>query len=237
MKLYLIPFIFTLFISDFVKAQNQENNPRKIKIIPNIGIRWRSIPYDWEELKRIFKPLDYPTSSNWSYRQPGYRVEENTKGYSLSPAVTFNFNERHGVEYIAHLRYDVTHSVHDWENWLSSSRKIEVKSFLHDHEIQFVKTFKNQKNRIGLGVGIINTFKKITVYYPFHKEHTNLQYVSYNGFYQREIYKKLNAEIKISYVPHGFPNHPLLKVVYFSTRVFYVFEKKNKSEMSSLFPK
>ena len=214
MKLYFIPFLLVLFFSSAINAQNQESKPRKIKIVPNIGIRWRSIPYDWEELKRIFKPVRYPTQSNWSFRQPGYRVEENTKGYSLSPAVTFHFNQRHAIEYIAHLRYDVTHTVNDWKNWRSiGNKKIEIKSFLHDHDIQFVKTFKKQKNRIGLGVGIVNTFKKITVYYPRSKEHTNLQYVSYNGFYQRKIYKNINAEIKISYTPRGFPNHPLLKVV------------------------
>ncbi len=232
MKLYLLLFFFAFLLHDFANGQNLNSATKKVKIIPTIGLRYRTMPHDWEELKRFFKPLDYPTSSNWSYRQPGYIFDDNIRGFSLSPGVTFHFNKRYAIEYIAHLRYDVTHSVNDWDNWLSSSRKkIIVKSFLHDHEFQFTKTFKNQKNRIGLGVSITNTFKEITVYYPFSKEHTDLQHIGYTALYQRKIYKNFNTEIKITYIPRGFPNHPLLKVVHFSTRVFYVFKKSKITEL------
>ena len=146
-----------------------------------------------------------------------YNYESNIQGFALNPGLLFN-DAYLNIEYFPSLRYDVVRNVLGVEN-------AKKREFIIDHNFNF--GIKWKKLVYGLGMTIINAGKGYYFVNPMPIiRYNDIEFKTYNVYVVIPI-KPLLIEVKMLYIPRGFPQDLDGKYNMYSLRLFYNFQALN----------
>jgi len=140
-----------------------------------------------------------------------YNYESNVQGFAFNPGLLFN-GAYLNVEYFPSLRYDVVRNVIGIEN-------AKKREFIIDHNFNF--GIKWKRLVYGVGMTIVNAGKG---YYfvnpmPILRYH-DIEFNTYNVYVVIPV-KPVWIEVKMLYIPRGFPQDIDGKYNMYSLRIFY----------------
>lgn len=205
----MVPYITIFCFLLFFAVTNCKGQQKKFKVIPTIGVSFRSTVMNFFNFKPV-TPFD-PTVP--------YPYEKNVQGLSIDPGMQLT-NEKISLVYYAGLRYDVTHSDLQVEDKY-------YKEFILDHHFSLLL---NKKFDYGVGLSIINFQKSFQFENPVNVlRYQNIQFNSFDLILGLPINKKSKIEFKVHYIPNGFPENPNEKYIAYSLRYYLKvpFRKKN----------
>ena len=186
---------------------------------------------------------------NFNFQQPfgrtiywhDYSYEKNIQGLSYEAGLKLKIpNPKLEITYRLGIRYDHTNNLLlRWTNDTEEKKAIcpactlditndpefEIaiteyqKSWLFDHHIMLMKSFKNRKHSIGIGLTIVNANGHYVDYYGNKKK---IEFMNYDLIYQRKIWKSLIAQANIIYIPKGqYPPDSGQDFLSYSIGLFY----------------
>ena len=191
-------FLLFLFISSGIKAQEKH-----IRIYPTIGTSLRFGIMNFFNFKPMFPD---------NFSRP-YNPQQNISGFSINPGLAIHYNEIE-VEYFSGFRYDAV-------NYISGTDNKYAKSFLVDHNFNLAY---RKKMAYGIGSSIVNTNKGYWYIDDFNNpipKYHNIEFKTVNVFIQFPVYKIINLELKVQYMPNGCPYNREEKYIMYSLRLFY----------------
>ena len=98
----------------------------------------------------------------------------------------------------------------------------DIRIWTVDHHFNILKETRNQKNRFGIGISIVNWN---TTYVDKKGRKRDLQWLNYNFLYQRRLWKELRGEFKVIYIPKGqYPTTNEQDFLSYSLGFFYSFQ-------------
>ena len=198
-RIQVVILTFCLFFSGY-----SQNETSKLRLSAVGGIAFRTTLMQNFKLNSPLIPVfgDYHD----------YLFEKNIQGLSYQAGVKLKMPS---------LKLNVTYALgirHDHVNRRNSDSKYQ-ESWLFDHHIMLMRSFKYEKHRLGLGYSIVN-FGESYIDYEGRKRH--IDFINYNLIYQRRVWRDIYAQFNVLYIPKGqYPADTSQDFLSYSIGLFY----------------
>jgi len=217
---------FTIFIA-LLSLENTFSQSNYSRLSLTAGLSWRSAPTFFSSHGAVF------------FKSGLYDEDKNVQGFSLNLGLRYKFNDKISLEYYPSLRYDyMYHKLHFISKKLIevynnvdslfdvTYRRENINGIIIDHDISLL--FSKRKFDFGIGITLVNAGKGFEYEYNSVNRYLTTEFLTYNAIIQVPIKKVINLELKINYVPNGFPEGSTAKHFMHTLRAYYKFNFPKK---------
>ena len=200
-KVTSLIFCFIFLLCSFAYTQPDKRKPR-LSAVGGIAFRTTIMQNFKLEGPRIPVFGDYFD----------YLYEKNIQGISYQAGMKLKMPS---------LKLNVTYALgirHDHVNRRNSDSRYQ-ESWLFDHHIMLMRSFKHEKHRLGLGYSIVNLGESYIDYEGIKK---HIDFINYNLIYQRRVWRDIYAQFNVLYIPKGqYPADTSQDFLSYSIGLFY----------------